>query len=110
MNPAQAQYAIRGGQDGKRRLEVLSCLLWPTTFQWLRAAGLRPGMRCLDLGCGAGNVTRAIARIAESVVGIDMDAVKLEAASQDAGAQGFTNIEFRTADVTAWSESEAYDF
>jgi len=40
----------------------------------LRRAGLRPGMRCLDLGCGGGEVSfelASLAGVSGSVVGID---------------------------------------
>ena len=45
-------YIIRGGVEGKKRLEVLAHVMWPTTSHLLAEAGLAPGMTCLDLGCG----------------------------------------------------------
>lgn len=110
--PARSEYAIRGGQEGKRRLEILGRILWPSTFRLLKNAGLRPGLTCLDLGCGGGDVTRGIARVAGAsgrVVGIDMDPVKLEAAREAAESHGLRNVEFRRANVYEWSEESAYD-
>ncbi len=52
-----ARYIIRGGVEGKKRLEVLARVMWPTTARVLQEAGLAPGMTCLDLGCGGGDVT-----------------------------------------------------
>ncbi len=104
---APSEYAIRGGQEGKRRLEILSRIMWPSTLTLLENAGLRPGMTCLDLGCGGGDVTREIARIVGSegrVVGFDMDPVKLEGASH-----GLPNVEFRQANVYQWFEESVYD-
>jgi tRNA A58 N-methylase Trm61 len=73
-------YVIRGGVEGKARLSVVSAALAPSTAAALDAAGLGEGMRCLDLGCGGGDVTLAIGRAVGpggSVVGIDMDPVKI---------------------------------
>jgi len=43
-------YAIRGGEEGARRLELLAQIMAPTTDALPALAGMRPGMRCLDLG------------------------------------------------------------
>ncbi|MGH7515239.1 MAG: class I SAM-dependent methyltransferase [Gemmatimonadales bacterium] len=53
----------------------------PTTEALLASVGIRPGTRCLDLGCGAGQVSRLMGTQvgpAGSVVGLDFDPVKLE--------------------------------
>ena len=41
---------------GQRRLNLLAEIMQPTTLRLLQEAGLRGGDRCLDLGCGGGNV------------------------------------------------------
>jgi predicted O-methyltransferase YrrM len=43
------------------------------------------------------------------VVGLDFDAVKLEAARRDCASAGLGNVEFRAIDVTAWREPASYD-
>ena len=43
---AVARYVIRGGEEGKARLSVLSAALAPSTASLLGAAGVREGMRC----------------------------------------------------------------
>jgi SAM-dependent methyltransferase len=105
-------YAIRGGVEGARRLDLLAQTMAPTTEALLAIAGLAPGMRCLDLGCGAGHVSRILAaRVGPRgrIVGLDFDPVKLEAARHECVAEGLGNVEFRVADVTSWREPDTYD-
>jgi 2-polyprenyl-3-methyl-5-hydroxy-6-metoxy-1,4-benzoquinol methylase len=109
---ATNHYVIRGGQDGKRRLEILARTLWPTTFQLLKRIGVRRGMTCLDLGCGGGDVTMGIARlvgVSGRVVGMDMDSIKLALAREEAARQGLSQVEFRDGNVLEWSEERTYD-
>jgi predicted O-methyltransferase YrrM len=105
-------YAIRGGIEGKRRLDLLAQVMAPTIQALLARAGLRPGMRCLDLGCGGGHVSRLLAQMVGQsgrVVGLDLDQVKLESAQEHCRSEGLENVEFRQVDVTEWSEPETYD-
>jgi predicted O-methyltransferase YrrM len=105
-------YAIRGGEEGTRRLDLLSRVVGPTTESFLDAAGIAPGMICVDVGCGAGHVTRSLARrvgASGRVVGIERDPVKLAAARAETDSAGLGNVEYREGDVTIWSETDAYD-
>ncbi len=106
-----AHYAIHGGIAGGRRMEVVARAYWPTTLPLLQQAGICAGMQCLDLGCGAGEVTFKIAQLIGPqghVVGIDMDAVKLDMARRRATADGVTNAEFRQQDVSEWDDDSIY--
>ena len=60
---AQHRYAIRGGKEGKKRLDLLARVMLPTTMQLLDRVGLVRGMKCLDVGCGGGHVAMLIAGI-----------------------------------------------
>lgn len=103
---------IKGGREGYDRLRLLNRALGPGTEQLFDRVGLVAGMCCLDLGCGGGEVSFTIAeRIGPSgrVVGIDMDPVKLDLARQAAERRGLTNVEFRTANVSDWNGTDAYD-
>jgi ubiquinone/menaquinone biosynthesis C-methylase UbiE len=106
------RYVIRGGKEGYERLRLLSRERWPDTAALFARAGLRPGMRCVDLGCGPGEVTMEIARLVApggSVTGVDMDQVKLDLARQAAAARGLGNVEFRQLNVGDWDEPGGYD-
>jgi len=50
-------YALSGGREGYERLRVLAAARRASTLELFGLAGLRPGMRCADLGCGSGDVT-----------------------------------------------------
>lgn len=60
------------------------------------------GARVLDLGCGFGDTTRRLARLvgpSGRVVGVDAAARFVAQATEEARAEGLTNVEFRVADV-----------
>jgi 2-polyprenyl-3-methyl-5-hydroxy-6-metoxy-1,4-benzoquinol methylase len=106
------RYVIRGGKEGYERLLLLSRDRWPDTAALFARAGLSPGMRCIDLGCGGGEVTMEIARLVApdgSVVGVDMDKTKLDLARHAAAARGLGNVEFRLLNVHDWDEPGGYD-
>jgi 2-polyprenyl-3-methyl-5-hydroxy-6-metoxy-1,4-benzoquinol methylase len=78
-------YAISGGRSGRERLRVLSHVFQAPTYDFLDKMGIRPRMRCLDVGCGGGDVTRELARrvgATGQVVGLDMDEAQLEIVRQ----------------------------
>lgn len=57
--------------------------------------------RVLDVGCGAGRLTLALAAAAKWVVGLDRDASLVEEARRRAAAAHLANVEFHEADVEA---------
>jgi ubiquinone/menaquinone biosynthesis C-methylase UbiE len=90
-------FADRAAED--ERLIAQGRLFDPGTRRLLRAAGLAPGMRVLDLGSGAGNVARLAAELVGpegAVVGIDADPAAVERARQHTDA---ANVQFQVADV-----------
>ena len=106
-------YVIQGGEEGKARLRILSHALWPTTLNLLQRAGIKPGMACLDVGCGGGDVTLEMARLIGSsgrVTGIDMDSTKLQLAQQDAERQTVANLKFLALDIADLDYEAEYDF
>jgi ubiquinone/menaquinone biosynthesis C-methylase UbiE len=106
-------YIIRGGVEGKKRLEVLARVMWPTTARVLQEAGLAPGMRCLDLGCGGGDVTLQLATSVGQqgeVVGLDIDRIKLDLARQMAAQAGLGNVRLQRLNMLDWVETSQYDF
>ena len=108
---AQPYYIIRGGIEGRERLRVMSRVLRPATLALLDRVGIRPGMACLDIGCGGGDVSLDLARLVgtdDRVVGIDRDQVKIELARQEA-QNVYTNVEFHVADILDHEFSREFD-
>jgi 2-polyprenyl-3-methyl-5-hydroxy-6-metoxy-1,4-benzoquinol methylase len=76
-------------------------------FRWrprclvARVGGIAPTARCLDVGCGGGDVTRELAQIASDglVVGTDLDATQVEIARAETAKAGVENVDFRVDDV-----------
>ena len=94
-------YVIRGGSEGRERLRALARLLVPTTDALFDRFGIAADARCLDVGCGGGDVTLALAaRVPRGrVVGVDLDGAQLDLARGEAEVAGRDNVEYRVADV-----------
>lgn len=73
-------YALATGQAADYRLQVLHELYGPGTRRVLLDAGIRPGMRVADLGCGVGMVAALLAELVGPtghVVGVDASGEQL---------------------------------
>ena len=106
------RYAIRGGKEGKKRLDLLARVMLPTTMQLLDRVGLIRGMKCLDVGCGGGHVAISMARIVGPegrVIGTDTDAEILALAKEDAEAANVTNAKFQQLDAFACVFRKEFD-
>jgi ubiquinone/menaquinone biosynthesis C-methylase UbiE len=68
---------VLGNLDNEiARLEIQSAFFEPLTRQTLLRAGIKKGMRCVDVGCGAGSVTRILVEMVGKkgeVIGTDVD-------------------------------------
>jgi SAM-dependent methyltransferase len=94
---AADQYETRGA--GHRRM-------------LLEAAGITPGERVLDLGCGNGASTLEAARMADPgvVVGIDLSTAMLANAQARSAAAGLTNVTFVHGDAQVHEfDPESFD-
>ncbi len=97
-------YAISGGEEGKKRLNKLAAALQPYTSSLLIHAGVQTGCSFLDLGCGGGNVSMLAAQLAGEegrVTGVDYDPVIVQLAQEDLITENIHNI--------AYQHNSAYD-
>jgi SAM-dependent methyltransferase len=107
-----SEYILRGGVAGRERLRTLSRVMRPSSLALLQRAGLRPGMACLEVGCGGGDLAFDMARIvgdAGQVVGTDFDETELGLAAKEAASQGLHNVAFRLADITEAEAGASFD-
>jgi len=103
---------IRGGEEGRERLRLLSEVFGPSTRALLADVGIPPGSACLDVGCGGGDVTFDLARAAGPTgraVGVDLDRAKLELARRESDERGIPNVAFEARDVADWKPAETFD-
>jgi ubiquinone/menaquinone biosynthesis C-methylase UbiE len=78
----------------------------------LRLAGLRSGMRVLDMGCGPGDVSFIAARLVGptgTVLGVDASADVIEVARTRAAEQGVTTVRFAATVIADVSLDEPVD-
>jgi SAM-dependent methyltransferase len=95
-------YVLRGGRAGAHRLHILARSLWPETDALLDRVAVAPGARCLDIGCGPGDVAVELARrVGERgrVTAVDMDAEAVEIVRERAAAEGLANLDCVVADI-----------
>jgi SAM-dependent methyltransferase len=95
-----------------RRLILQAAVLKPITERLMHEAGLVPGMRVLDLGCGSGDVAMLAAKLVGpdgEVVGIDRSADALHFATRRAQTAGYKNILLREASVENFRDPDKFD-
>jgi len=103
IQPGQPSgYALGHTEDELDRIINVGRLFGDLTEHVLRLAGLAPGMRVLDVGCGPGEVVFLAAKLVGpqgTVIGVDMSPEAIELARQRAAAAGLTNVHFVTQDL-----------
>jgi ubiquinone/menaquinone biosynthesis C-methylase UbiE len=105
-------YALGHSEQELARLERQAEIFSVETREWLRRAGLRTGMKVLDVGCGVGDVSMIAAEMVGStgiVVGIDNAATALPMASARANRAGYDWLRFEEADLFKFKAPEKFD-
>jgi ubiquinone/menaquinone biosynthesis C-methylase UbiE len=110
MNESAATYALGCSDEEIMRLDRQSASIESATRLLLRASGIEPGMRVLDLGTGIGHVAMLIAeRVGPKgrVVGIDNSTKLLDVAALRAAAH--PQLRFVDGDVRHWRDDAPFD-
>jgi ubiquinone/menaquinone biosynthesis C-methylase UbiE len=105
-------YAMGYTEHELDRLMFQARLLRPMTERLLFRAGLGPGMRVLDVGCGAGDVALLAAELvgpSGSVTGVDRDARSVALAARRASEQELTWARFCQATVEEFAGAGPFD-
>jgi SAM-dependent methyltransferase len=111
-DPDPATYPLGYSAHEANRLEQQAAYLSELTESLFRRAGLRQGMRVLDIGCGMGDVAMAAARVVGPtgfVIGVDRDPEGLERARARAAAAQMANIAFQRAELPHIDGDHAFD-
>ena len=102
MSDSTARYQLRSDEHELARLDLQGRALGPATRALFTAAGIRPGMRVLDMGCGAGDVAFAAAELVGRdglVVGLDRSPQAVARARIRAAQRGLTQVRFVEGDI-----------
>ena len=95
-------YVMGRSASEAERLQRQGGYFAASTDMLLRMAGIEPGMRVLDVGCGIGDVTMQLATITGptgTVTGVDDDADALAIARKRAAEAGLGNVRFERARI-----------
>ncbi len=95
-------YPLAHTRQELERLVQQSSFFGDLTEYVLRQAGLAPGMRVLDVGCGAGDVSFLAAKLVGpqgAVIGVDKAPEAITYAQQRAQQAGLENVRFVAADL-----------
>ena len=101
MSEEGANAGQAAGEARVRRCELFDAEIRRHDEHFRAAAAVGPADRVLDVGCGAGESTRAAARAATAghVLGVDLSAPLLDVARRLAATEGLRNLDFRHADA-----------
>lgn len=105
-------YALGHSDAELQRLIDQSRYLGDLTGEVLRRAGLAPGMRVLDLGCGMGDVSFLAASLVGptgQVLGIDKAPPVIDRARERAAQAGIDNVRFEVGDAAAYRVGATVD-
>src|SRR3954463_8952799 len=102
MASTNVEYPLGSDPVELDRLDHQGRLLAPATRTLFEAAGIRSGMRVLDLGSGAGDVAFLVADLvgpSGEVIGVDRAPEACAQASFRAQQRGLTNARFIAGDI-----------
>src|SRR5690242_15318659 len=95
-------YSLGNTEAEHERLARQALLFNPLTERVVKAAGVRPGHRVLDLGSGAGDVALLLADVvgpSGEVVGVERHADSIARARERVQRAGLANVSFHQGDV-----------
>lgn len=113
MTEAQAPlYACGHSARELERLRYQGAFFEETTHFFLQRAGIARGMRVLDIGCGAGDVTFLAADMVGTsgyVLGIDRAPEAIRTATAHAASRGLKQVDFRATTIEDLAPSVPMD-
>jgi len=108
---AKGSYVLATGDAAAHRLNLLHQTYGPSGRELLLRAGVQPGMRVADLGCGVGMMTRLLAELVGpggEVIGVDFSPAQVEHARTSLA--NLAHVKFVEASATDTKlERESFD-
>src|SRR4051794_11356552 len=108
----EQEYVLGHSEAELARLVSQSSFFGDLTEDLLRRAGVGSGMRVLDVGCGAGDVSflaRSLVGAGGSVHGVDLSEAAVATARERAAAAEAENVTFEKADLRSLETAERFD-
>jgi SAM-dependent methyltransferase len=106
------EYVLGHTSAEMARLDAQAAALAAPTRLAMDLAGIRPGMRVLDLGAGTGEVALLAAEVVGSegsVVSVDQSPDVLEYAAAKAAQRGVTTVRFVQGDIASYVPDQPVD-
>jgi SAM-dependent methyltransferase len=106
------EYVLGHSPRELERLTTQASLYEPFTAQFFRDAGIKAGMRVLDVGCGSGDVSFLAARMVGptgEVVGVDRASAAVETARRRAKELQLSNTRFLEGDPAGMEFGGGFD-
>jgi len=105
-------YVLGHSKVELKRLATQALLIDPITRRFLVSAGIREGMRVLDVGSGVGDVAILLAGLvgqSGELVGMDPAQTAIDAAIRRVRAASLANVTFRCGDPATMTFDEPFD-
>ncbi len=99
----KGEYVLATGRAAAHRLQLLHSLYGAGARRVLLEAGIKPGMKVADLGCGVGMVTSLLAELvgpSGQVTGVDFSGAQI-AQARELLSPSTTNVTFVEASATS---------
>lgn len=97
-----ANYILGASDKEAERLSIQSALFEKEAMQTFDLAGLKPGMRCLDAGCGVGDTSLLMSKLVGTsgkVVGLDFNENNINVCKKRVKSKDSNNLEFVAGDL-----------
>lgn len=104
MSGPAPPYVLGHDPEELARLERQAAIYGAATRRLFEAAGIGPGQRVLDLGCGAGDVSLLAGELvgpSGAVIGVDRAAPAIATARRRADARGLAHVRFIEGELEA---------
>lgn len=112
ISDGSTSYILGHSSEELKRLNEQAKLIEPLTRRFFEEAGIATGMRVLDVGCGAGDVSllaRDLVGPAGQVIGFDRSEAGVATARSRAAARGFGNVSFQVGDPSEATIEAPFD-